>query len=348
LKNWAFTGKFADCKFARYIKPTILPLTISIGFLSLLVYTCSDSPVHERQGAERALKVLDSDINAFVDQVGQDESFRCLSFLLDQPSAPIPFKRSENKRIPEDTLFSLATHSGNYSWERDSSGFIKTAESDSVIIRFPVPEYESKQAVLVISTYEVGPGTSRPPFPEQLAASLMIDDEEKVKIYHQAETAGRLISQCNTIIEAGRLRAEMTFDRTRNGDRGDFSMSCRMEAAGKTLLEGSINGELGYSHDSYYFITIHPDLRVFDVLFIGTLYYGNIDPTAPNYADSFNSICGIEIIDLTENKLIGHFGMAAVEEGDLYDYTVIFADRSSGFLKDYLLFARKLTEYKYQ
>lgn len=322
--------------------------SLCLLLMIFVLASCSNSPHLPRQEAERSLKVLNNDLAGLFTRMEDSDAYAAVGFVWGQPTAPVPFKKERNRRWPEDTLFSMATHSGHYFWDTASSAFIKKYSSDSILLDFPSFSDPSKNIRMVIARFETEQHLSRPPFPVRMSMEMHREGEEIMKLEQEGRLRDNLPSSLQIDFEAGPLKLQYTFSTERNGDRGSVRNELEVRAGPKVIAEGTVSASVVYTMQSYYFETIEPDLRIFDMTASGILNYKDIDPTSNDYVSSFNENCRIGFYDHGSGAMVGMLQMGEILDGEMFDYFIRFNDGSTAPAGEYLFVLDKLLNYKYQ
>ena len=150
----------------------------------------------------------------------------------------------------------------------------------------------------------------------------------------------------DTRIETNDSKSGASLKRSRNGDSGKMDVVLFFEYEGHRFIDAETDALIGYSPMGYFFRDIHFCIRLFNHLITGTINYGKIDPTARDYADSFNSNSDIQILELPGKYLVGNLVLEKVNQGELLDYFVRFTDGTKVRVSEYLPFLDKLLNIK--
>ena len=319
------------------------PRTIGLYLIIVhLLLSCGTQRM-KKDDAERSLKVLNSDLINFGDQVSKSIELNVWAFLLKHNDAPIPFYKNSNNFISVKN-FRFNEMRGIYKWKTESNTFEKTGVSEHIVI-FPFDE-QNTSLQFILYDFQSKQVSSGEPFPTKIKIAITEDSNELYSLAYQAKLSDGMPETINLEMEGTGYEMKGEFLRTRDGDNGklmvDYSFRYRM----KTLIETHLDCTIGYSRLGYFFNTINIDQKLFDHEITGKIDYASIDPTADDYPASFNSKSKVAMFEKYKGK-VGEVILASTENGELNDFFVRYSDKSAVRIGDILPGFDKLMNLKY-
>ena len=118
-----------------------------------------------------------------------------------------------------------------------------------------------------------------------------------------------------------------------------------LKTKGFEVISGHVDAEIEYSRQGYFFKTIDFYLKLQDHHVTGKIKYSEINPTAADYIDSFNSNSSI-ILSEGKNQ-VGKIVLNKTDNKELLDYYIRFSDGSKTLLSTYIPVLKKLLNLKY-
>jgi hypothetical protein len=320
-----------------------LQLLLSVLFLLFLLVSCHRKN-YSRDEAIRSLKVLNSDFVNLFAKTNEMEEMAALKFIWDHDNMPLPFPPEKFAEDKPWNPFNYESSKGVYTWDSLRKVFSKTGKSNMVRILFStgnLPEGE-----FLLTDYVDTTLSSRPDFPLKLDALLNLKGEKRLDIRHSAEVADDLPLRIKTEVETKDSKLAFTLHRTRNKDNGDLKVNFNLENRGHRFIDTGVDALIGYSSMGYYFNDIHFEMHLFNHLIKGHILYSKIDPTAGEYAESFNANSDIQIFEMPGNHLVGNLVLGKTHNGELLDYFIRFTNGSKIPVSEYLPFLDKLLNMK--
>jgi len=298
----------------------------------------------DREEAIRSLKVLNSDFTNFFTRTGEMEELQALRFLWDHDSVPLPFPQEKYSAGHPWSPYDFGASRGVYVLDSLQGLFLPTGADSMVRLRFSTADFNESEFVL--ENYRAATLSSRPDFPLEMKARLHLNGQERLVISHTAVVEDDLPLQILTKVHTPESAWNYSLHRTRDGDNGSLDMETSLAQKGFTFIDAHMNALVGYSAMGYYFRDISFTIKAFDHLIEGTIHYSQIDPTARDYARSFNSNSEIFIMELPGRKVAGKLILAPTPQGDLLDYYIRFADGHQVHVSEYLPFLNQLLNMK--
>jgi hypothetical protein len=314
---------------------------------AMFLFSCHPKKELSPEDAIRTIKVLDSDVTNFVSKGEEHPSFVALDFLLHQATSPL----STNFGIPavllKDSLKSLESWNGIYTWNKDSLKFFKTAQGKEVKMLFPLAGGEVNDVSLGISRYASHPSMSAKNFPAEVLGMMDYNGKNIMKILYKAEFEEDWPSKIQCDISGDGFEGYWHMERKRKGDDGSVNIRFDFSAGGKNIIEGKIKLKIGYNGKSIYTKTVEPDITLFELKITGLLDYGMVDPTSKEYIKSFNDNCHIVFREKRGGWEVGNFGLGNDKSGELMEWVLYLSDGSQVSFYDYILVFKKIMDYKY-
>lgn len=309
----------------------------------LFLFSCGRKNMG-REEAVRSLKVLNSDFTNFFSQAGEIKELRALRFLWDHDAVPLPFPQEKYSAGHPWKPYDFTSSLGVYRLDSLQDRFLPTGSDSVVRLLFSTADFNAGEFVL--EKYRAAPLTSRPDFPLELIARLHHNDQERLVIAHTAEVADDLPLHILSRVTTSTSEMNFSLDRTRDDDNGSLVIRTSLAQKGFRFIDARMNALIGYSAMGYYFNDITFTIKAFDHLVDGTIHYGEIDPTARDYAHSFNSHSEILIMEMPGRKVAGQLILAPSGQGDLLDYFIRFSDGHQVPVNEYLPFLNQLLNMK--
>jgi hypothetical protein len=313
----------------------------------MFLFSCQQNKELLPDEAIRTLKVLDSDLTNFVSKGQEHPSYTALDFLLNQVTSPLSANFGMPALLLKDSLKSLESWNGIYTWNDDSLKFFKTAPGKDVKMLFPMAGGQVNDASLAISRYASHPSMSAENFPAEVLGLMEYHGKNIMQILYKAEFEEYWPSKIQCDISGDGFEGYWHMERKRKGDEGSLIIRFDFSAGGKDIIEGKIKSSIGYNDKSIFIKTVEPDITLFDLKITGTMDYVKVDPTSKDYIGSFNENCHIVFREKKGGRQIGNFGLGKDESGELLEWVLYLSDGSQASLYDYVLVFKKIMDYKY-
>lgn len=316
------------------------------ALLPLIFISCQKKE-YSREEAIRSLKVLNGDVSGFLTKAGEMEEMAALRFLWDHDSLPLPFATEKFSADQPWKPYDFNASKGVYSLDSLRPVFLRKEESHEVSLLFSGPEIPEGEFML--KDYQAAEISSRPDFPLKLEAELKLKGlkgEKRMTISHAAQVSDDLPEAVNSSIKTEDSGVSFTLRRTRKKDDGTLFLQLDVEKKGFHFIRADLNATIGYSSMGYYFKDIRFNMEVFSHLATGFIRYGLIDPTARDYAASFNAHSDIRLYEMPGKRLVGKLVLSKSPQGDLLDYFIRFKDGSLVPVSEYLPFMDRLLNLK--
>lgn len=313
-----------------------------IFILLFVVFGCTRS--YNQDEAIRSLKVLNSDMANMLLTVDEMPEITALRYLWNQPTAPLPFPNEKFTFDKPYISYNFEEAKGIYKWDTLTSGFIRHSEGESVSFLYPGTGFHN--AHFQIKGFESMSISSRPDFPLLMDAVMLIDNMQYMQINHTATVEDELPLNINTNISGRDYKISGTFNRTRSGDTGTLSSQVTVDYEANRVIDFRLNANIGYSSMGYYFEKISFDILLFRHTITGKIDYDLVNPTAEDYAMSFNTHSNIEIFERPMKRKLGNIVLAIVNDGELLDYHIKFRNNEKELLSEYLPIINKILNVK--
>ncbi|NQV02999.1 MAG: hypothetical protein HQ542_10155 [Bacteroidia bacterium] len=328
--------------------------TNSIFFFFLIVgmivlTDCRYTPELDRQEAEKALKVLDSDMTRWLDHINQSEAGRALHALLAFDSAPFPvrFPRSFMQRRP--ALYQFKEYTGTWTWDQNLGSFTHTSGIDRIIIEYPLPDHTDNDATCIIYQYREEATTSAHSFPVLMVADIFVENKKVFTLEHQAVIEQNLPVFMETSITMGEgfLKCSMENRLDTLNNRGEVTATITAGTLGKPVVDGTIQATIKtFSGGSYGIRVFKSEFKLFDCLLVTDINYFKINPTSREYVKDFNKHAKIQLYIADPRQKIGEIILKEKFDYKKLDFAIRFSDLSDDFLSNYLLVFNRILEVK--
>lgn len=315
---------------------------ILIIYLLAVLFSCSSNEMSKKE-AVRSLKVLNSDIVNFGTQAAESIEYKTLDFILDQPTAPFPFCKNSDGFLFVKTFQSEAAK-GVYSWEETNGNFKKIDESRFVDLQFNLKEFEN--VAFRLTDYKSVVTSSGQPFPTLIRAEIIHENEKVWSLDYEAVITDGLPETIQLNAEAKNYTLSGQLARTRSDEEGTLMAKVDFNYLTRKILETRFNANIGYSRQGYYFNQLEFQQKLFNHFIDGFCDYAKVNPTANDYAASFNKNTDIEVCE-DKNKKVGKVTLATVENNELFDFHIKFPDSSEELVGKHIPLFDKLLNFKY-
>ena len=296
-----------------------------------------------KEDAQRSLKVLNSDMVNFGSQLNDSPEIKALDFVMSMPDYPFPAFKNTNQFISTKS-FSFTKHKGIYRWQEEEKEFKKISDADNIILQINNPEFQDIS--VIVHDYRTVIASSGEPFPKVCKMEIKQKDETIWDFQFFSEISNDLPENLKLKVKGNNYQISGNLERTTNGTEGKLFVDFIFKYSLKTLIESEINCKIGYSRQGYFFKQIKLNQLLFGHQLVGNIDYANVDPTANNYASSFNENSKLELFEKGKGK-VGDLILATVENDELLDYHIQFADNSKALLGAYLPVFNKFINLKY-
>lgn len=291
--------------------------------------------------AEKSLKALNSDLINLADKTGETDEVKAIRFLLNQCDSPFPFRISNHEGMLKN--FNFNEQKGNYLWNGLQKKFEKTGNRDEIVIQ--MDSILLKPATFIITAYESAVVSSQPEFPVKMNAYLMTAGDTTMKLQLSSKITDGLPEWVELNLTGNDYEIQLHLKRTRLGDEGTMNCDMEFKVSGSKVTEVHFDSKIGYSRQGYFFNYIKYHAAVFSHRVEGYCNYANVNPTAVDYARSFNDNTKTELFE-GKNRKIGDV-ILTVSDDELLGFSIRFGDGSLGKPEDYLILYRKIMNLKY-
>jgi hypothetical protein len=285
-----------------------------------------------------------------IDSSSTRPEMQALRFLSEQKSSPLPFHQDTSKTGPQRISYLFDSHKGIYNWDTNTSAFFKSKDTSVIVLYFTLPSSPKSICKLILFDYQEQKARSRGDFPTKVVAKLWINKQEILNVTHFAEISEDLLSEIKTEIQTNDYSFKLDLSRkgTFAEKRGKIIGEIKLVAGFQSILNTHMDIDIDYHPPvTYSFQKIQIENKLFNSYLSGTVNYGDISPTAENYAEEFNKNTQLELLDTDQKGLIGKIVLAPVTKADELDYFVEFADGTQSRLSDNILVLKKIFNLKY-
>lgn len=317
--------------------------------LAVVITACHHTPELDRQEAEKVLKVLDSDVTRWLDQVNQSEAGRALHALLAFDSAPFPLRFPRSFMLQRPSLYKFEEYTGTWTWEQSRGKFAHIPGSDRIIIHYPMPDHSENDATCIIYQYREEATTSAHSFPVLVLAEIFVKQKMVFTLDHHAviEEDLPVFMETGITMGAGVLKLSMENKLDTLNHRGDVTASIIAGREGKPVVDGTIKATIKtFSGGSYGIRALKSEFKLFDCLLVMDIDYSKIDPTSREYVRDFNEHAKIQLFTTDPKQKIGDIILKEKFDSKKLDFAIRFSDLSDDFLANYLLVFKRILEVK--
>ncbi|WP_319499863.1 hypothetical protein [uncultured Draconibacterium sp.] len=309
--------------------------------VSILI-SCNNGKLSKKD-AERSLKVLNSDMINFGAELNEATEMKALEFVMSAPENPFPVYKNTNRFISTKT-FDFSQWHGIYEWSDYEKLFKKTGDSKNIILQ--IDNSELKDISIIINDYQTEKVSSGEPFPKVCQIEITQNKKTIWEFDFTSKISNNLPEDLKLRIKGESYQVNANLKRTTNGDSGKLFVDFTFKYLLKTLIKSKLDCNIGYSRQGYYFKQLKLDQLLFGHHLAGDIDYAKVDPTAQDYAASFNENSNLELFENGRGK-VGDLILATVENDELVDYHIQFTDKSKALLGSYLPVFNKFINLKY-
>jgi hypothetical protein len=130
--------------------------------------------------------------------------------------------------------------------------FVKGKDTSLILIRFPMPGRPGSECRFFLYDYEAGKTRTKPVFPIDISAKLLVGNREELNISHRARISEDMISSISSKLTSDSL--EFSFEMNREGSfavkNGKLNTSLHILQKGKEIMRSIL----------YLLIDYHPPL----------------------------------------------------------------------------------------
>lgn len=313
-------------------------------FAFLILVSCKGK-ILEPQEADRSMKVLNSNLMNLLTAGSDKSEFKALVFLFNLEDSPLPIHKTKNPVAPDTLKYTMDRNKGNYVWDSHSNTFIKTGDADRISLNFPLTNSGTNTIWFDLIQYKSQAYSSRPELPVLIDAIIRDSNRQLASIKHTANITNNLPENISTTIKGLDYEAGFKLKRTQFKKEGKLKIDLYLKSKGFEVISGNVDAGIEYSRHGYFFKTIDFYLKLQDHHVTGTIKYGEINPTAADYIDSFN--LNSSIILYEGKNQVGKIVLNKTDNSELLDYFIQFSDGSKTLLSDYIPVLKKLLNLKY-
>lgn len=307
----------------------------------LFLIACK-SAVMDKQEAERSLKVLNSDMLNFAQQVSEKSEFVILNFLLETQNSPFPIYKNDKGFVSVKT-FDFYENTGRYFFSEENKDYRKIAESETIEISFQ-PE-ELTDLVFVMNEFESEQVSSGENFPVNILAEIRKNTVKIWDLEYSLKISEGLPEKASLKISGDKYYLHATLIRTKNNDKGTIEINTDFNYLNNNLISTHFFGNIGYSRQGYFFNQVKIQQKLFGHFIDGFCDYQKINPTADDYAASFNENTRVELFE--GDAKVCDLVLATVENGELLDYHFKFSNGEQEIIGQHIPAFDKILNFKY-
>lgn len=317
--------------------------------LILVLEGCSSKSLTRAQG-EKALKVLDSDLNRLLTAAGESDWKKAISSLAALPEAPFPKMR----RLPSDTARprwagqgSWAFRRGCYRWNFERKAFdFEPHSKANITIDYPLVGSATRNARCVITAFSAGQMGNYSNIPAAFEAAFWVEGTWVAAISHQLLTEQRIPIRWRASLKGVGFEGRLSFDNQITGRFGALRLSAHVEALQQILLELNLKGRIKLNGAGTYSVQTASVLaQLFDLGIVAEVDYAAINPSAKQYDQEFNRHSKIILQDRLQGPSIAHVELGQKPAEDRFDFFLQFSEGSPQPLSNYLLSVQQLMKY---
>jgi hypothetical protein len=147
-------------------------------------------------------------------------------------------------------------------------------------------------------------------------------------------------------VQGKNYEIEGAWNRTKTGNDGKLEINLVFNYLMKSLIITNLYFNIGYGKRSYFIKQAELNQKLFDHTISGYIDYDKVDPTAQDYAASFNNQSHF-IISENNRGIVGDIVLATIENDELLDYHIEFSDGSKELFGKYIPLIDKIFNFKY-
>lgn len=317
---------------------------VYLVFAFLMLVSCKGK-ILDPQEADRSMKILNSNLMNLLSTGSEKPEYQALAFLFNLEDSPLPFHKKKNPVAPDTVIYNIEKNKGNYIWDADSNTFKKTENADHISLNFPLAISGVNTIRFDLIQYKSQAYSSRPDLPVLVDAIICDANRQIASIKHTANITNNLPENISTAIKGLDYEAGFELRRTQIKKDGKLKIDLFLKSKGFDVISGNVDAAIEYSRQGYFFKTINFYLKLHDHHVTGTINYGEINPTAADYIDSFNSHSSIILYE-GKNE-VGKIVLNKTDNKELLDYFIKFSNGSETLLSTYIPVLKKLLNLKY-
>ncbi|MDP3916052.1 MAG: hypothetical protein Q8R96_20170 [Bacteroidota bacterium] len=310
----------------------------------LLLNACSGKQLAPDE-ADRSMKILNGNIVNLLTVGSEKPEYKILSFLMNQPGAPLPFVKKKNPTQSDTTTYRFVNNCGEYHWNSSMQIFEKTKDDSIISLFLPSEKSEINNVQVDLYRFASLAYSSRPDLPTEIDAVIKIDDKKIVTIRHNAAISNNLPEKISSLIKGTDYETGMELYRTQKGKEGKLNIEIFLKTIGIEVIKIVVDSQIEYSRQGYFFKIIDFNLKLIDHHITGKINYSAVDPTSADYIDSFNSNSSIILFE-GKNE-VGKIVLNKTENGELLDYFIKFSNGDEILLSKYIPILNKFLNLKY-
>jgi hypothetical protein len=303
-----------------------------------------------RAEGEKALKILDSDVNRLLSAAAEADWKVAISSLAQLKGAPFPrIKHSSvdtsNLVLNNQTKWAFPT--GHYTWNPRLGVFDYEPNSKAYItIDYPLIGQNTNNAQCVIRAFSNGPAGSYANIPSVFEATFSIAGKQIVTVSHQMRLEGQVPVQIHCTLKGAHFQGYFRLDNRILGRFGQVKLSAELQVRGQAVLELALNGRIKLNGGGTYSVEAAQwQARVFEMNMIGNVQYAAINPSSKNYDTDFNQHSNIILQENPSGLCVAELELGRLPNEDRFDFFLKFSDDSLQPLSNYLLSVQKFMKY---
>lgn len=313
--------------------------------------SCSQQKALTKAEAEKALKVLDSDINRLLSAAAESKWQAAISSLANLKGAPIPHIRhspadsAQHKLISANVNDKWAWPTGHYTWSHKRGAFDFVSNSNNqIIIDYPLKGSLINNARCKIDAFENGQPESYINIPSVFKATFWVDNHQVASLLHEMKVEQQVPVYIRLSLKGDEFESKVSLDNQLSGQYGQVKLNAKTEVLGQEVMDGTVNFKIklngggSYSIEDAHFVN-----RLFDVETTGHINYAQINPTSQAYDQEFNRYSKIQFQE--KGSIIGDVLLSPLPNEDRFDFFLKFSEGSPQPLSNYLLSFQKLMKY---
>jgi hypothetical protein len=296
--------------------------------------------------AEKHLRAFDSEMMSLARKLSGTTSYEVLNQLFQIRNAPVPFKYNRELGIESLQSYSFNQHKGVYLYQTENNGVYKYADSDSVIIIFPVKTNRDSLTRFVIASYSEQLSIWGSMLPVKAEMYIEVGNNRPFTLNLDGKLQHKAPIDFNMHIKWENIDAEFKLKTKLSHKKSRVKTNLVINKNQTAFIEASTNSLVKVTpENTFQFDQTCFNAKVFPITLKGKVEYEKIRFDKHSFIDEFNKNSHIKVFS-NKNECIGVIELKDRPSCDQVNLVIEYNDGTFHYLDDLLFSVRAIMNVK--
>jgi|GEM_PF-3047728 len=319
-----------------------------VCYLVLLLMTAACSRPLPEQEAKKFLRAFDNEVMQLAGRMQKTPASQAMWQLLSLKKAPLPSMLSANPNQKGSSKpFDFNENKGLYSYNAIGKAFVKTVQSDSIIIDFPYLSEHDTMARFVVTDYAEEATSLQLLYPIRIQAFLIIGNKVVMTLHHQGSVGHGVPVSGQMTVDFSEFSLRSVFKNKLFRGYGKVTIDVSLWSFEKQILQSVIQSKITVGADnSLVYNTLDMDIKMYPIQMKLFIDREAMDRNTKQFNEDFNRHSTIKLYTLNSNQFIGDIRLMDKIHSDKLNPAIVYNNHSFEFLEDFLLSIQKIMNVK--